>query len=126
MSNVLDGSSYRTQFHSNSWILIRQLVHIAYLDIFWNDPRPLCAGAKEPQPTSKDPRGVERITRDQKLNALAASQVRPDNDALTSAICMQKENLEGIAQIIVIKLVIADAMEPHWRTPCHHEVESRS
>jgi hypothetical protein len=36
---------------------------------------------------------------------------------------MQHQNLNRIPQIIMIKLIVADAMEAHWRIGCDHEIE---
>jgi hypothetical protein len=63
------------------------------------------------------------VAGDQQLNALAPAQVGADNDALGRAVAMQQQDLERVAEIIVVKLVVADAVEPHGRGRRYHEVE---
>jgi hypothetical protein len=48
---------------------------------------------------------------------------RTDDDALGRIVAMQQQDLERVAEIIVVKLIVADAVEPHGRDRRHHEVE---
>jgi hypothetical protein len=63
-----------------------QLVQIPDLDVGGDDAAPLSAGPEEPTAGPTQARRMERPTRDQKLNALAGSQVGTDYDALAAAL----------------------------------------
>jgi hypothetical protein len=56
---------------------------------------------------------MEGIAGDEELDALPTAQIRADNDPLAGAVVAQQEYFERIAEIVVIQLVIANAMEPH-------------
>jgi hypothetical protein len=43
------------------------------------------------------------------------AQVRSDDDSLGGTFGVQQEHLEWIAEIIVIELVVADSVKPHFR-----------
>jgi hypothetical protein len=68
---------------------------------------------------------VERIARDQKLHALACAESRTYDDALACSILVQHKNFNWIAQVTVIKLIVADTMKSHGRIWGHHEIEGR-
>src|SRR5439155_5858005 len=85
--------------------------------------RPFGAGAEEPAATPNQARRMECIAGNEELQALAIAQIRPDNDALAIAIGMQQKHLDRIAEIVMVELVVADAMEAHRRRGRHHEVE---
>jgi hypothetical protein len=67
---------------------------------------------------------MECVAGDEQLHALAPAQVGADNDALGRAAAMQQQDLDRVAEIIVVELVVADAVEPHWRRRRYHEDES--
>ena len=46
---------------------------------------------------------------------LAVAQVRPDDDARGGAVGLQQEHFERIAEVIVVELVVANAVQPHRR-----------
>src|SRR5215216_6055830 len=100
-----------------------QLVDVADLDVSRYDARPLGAGAQEPAAMPDQPCSVERVAGDQQLHALAAAQVRSDDDPLGGPIGVQQEQLQRITEIIVVELVVADAVKPNWRAGRHHEIE---
>ena len=66
---------------------------------------------------------MERVAGDEQLHALAPAQVGADDDALGRIVAMQQQDLERVAEIIVVKLIVADAVEPHGCDRRHHEVE---
>jgi hypothetical protein len=68
---------------------------------------------------------VERITRDQKLHALACPQIRTYDDVFACSIFVQHKNFNRITQVTVIELIVANAMESHRRIRRHHEIECR-
>jgi hypothetical protein len=69
---------------------------------------------------------MEGVAGDEELDALPAAQIRAENDPLAGAVVAQQEYFERIAEVVVIQLVIANAMEPHRCGWCHHEVERGS
>jgi hypothetical protein len=71
-------------------------------------------------------RGVEGVAGDEELDALSGAQIRPDHHPLALAVAAQQEDLERIAEIIVVELVVADAVEPHRGVGRHHEIEPRA
>ena len=73
--------------------------------------------------TPDQPRGVEGVAGDQHLHALAVAQIRSDDDTRGGAVAVQQEHFEGIAEIIVVELVIADAVQAHRSLRRDHEVE---
>src|SRR5215831_18144177 len=75
-------------------------------------PRPLGARAKEPAAPPHQPRGMKRVAGDEELQLFPAAQVRAD-DALGRAVAVQQQDLERIAEIVVVELIVADAVEPH-------------
>ena len=56
---------------------------------------------------------MERIARNEKLHPLSCNDVRPNNNMPDLAIARQHEHFEGIAEIIVIELIITDAVKSH-------------
>jgi len=52
-----------------------------------------------------------------------AAQVRPDDDAVGRAVAAQQQDLERIAEVIVVELIIADAVKTHRCSRRHHEIE---
>ncbi len=59
------------------------------------------------------PCSVECIAGDQQLHTLATAQVRSDDDPFGATVGVQQEHLERIAEIIVVKLFVADSVKPH-------------
>jgi len=101
----------------------RQRFDIADFDVDFLYTGPFCARAEEPSPLSDDACSVERIARDQKLHALAGAQIWTDYKALARAVFVQHKNFNGITQVTVIKLIVANAMESHRRIRRHHEIQ---
>jgi hypothetical protein len=56
---------------------------------------------------------VERITRDQKLHALASAEIWTNYRALPCDIFVQHKNFNRITQVTVIKLIVANARQGH-------------
>ena len=104
-----DGSGDSAQVGGNRRIFAGELVEIAELDIGRHDPRPLGAGAEKPAAPVDQTRGVEGVAGDEELDALSGAQIRPDHHPLALAVAAQQEDLERIAEIIVVELVVADA-----------------
>jgi len=115
----------RVQIVSHLWIFRRQGVDIAEFDIDFLYAGPFCARAEEPSPLSDDACRVERITRDQELHALAGGEIRIDYGMLACSISVQHKNFNRIAEITVIKLIVANAMESHGCIRRHHEIQCR-
>jgi len=67
---------------------------------------------------------MKSIARNKKLHAFATAQIGTDNSTLGCPIGVQRQNLNWIAQIIVIKLVVADTVQAHWCVRRYHEVKS--
>jgi len=67
---------------------------------------------------------VKSIAGDQQVPALAAAKIRTDNDALGRPIGVKHQDLNRVTEVIVIKLIVADAVPPHGGLGCYHEVES--
>jgi hypothetical protein len=44
---------------------------------------------------------------------LAAAKIRTDNDALGRPIGAKHQDLNRVTEVIVIKLIVADAVQPH-------------
>src|SRR5262245_23829505 len=105
------------------WMFCRQRFDIADFDVDFLYAGPFCARAEEPAPLSDDACSVERIARDQKLHALAGAEIRTYDDALACSILVQHKNFNWIAQVTVIKLIVADTMKSHGRIRGHHEIE---
>jgi hypothetical protein len=66
---------------------------------------------------------VKRIVGDQLLHALSAANVRSDDDPFEIAFRVQEEQLDRIAEITVVGLAVADAMQPYRRDRRDHEVK---
>ena len=88
------------------------------------DARPFGAGAEEPALAADHARGVKGVPRNQQLDTVAGPQIRADDNVL--ALAAQQQHLDRVAQVIVIELVVADAMQPHRRLRRHHEVQRRA
>jgi len=116
----------RSQILSHVWIFRRQGVDIAEFDIDFFYAGPFCARTEEPSPLSDDARSVERITRDEKLHALAGAEIRTDYGKFACSVFVQHKNFNRIAEITVIKLIVANAMEPHGSIRRHHEIQCRA
>jgi hypothetical protein len=113
----------RAQIVGHVWIFRRQRFDIADFDADSLYAGPLCARAQEPAPLSNDACSVERIARDQTLHALTRLQIRTYDDVFTCSIFVQHKNFNGITQVTVTKLIVADAMESHGRIWRHHEIQ---
>jgi hypothetical protein len=100
------------QVVSHAWIFCRQRFDIADFNIRRFYARPFGARTEEPSPKAFGDHacGVKRIAGNQELHALTTAKIRADYDAFACAIDVQHQYLDGIAQVIVIKLVVADAM----------------
>jgi hypothetical protein len=116
----------RSQIVSHVWILRRQGVDIADFDIDSLYAGPFCARAEKPAPLSNDARSVKRIARDQKLHLLAGTEIWTDYDMLACTIFVQHKNFNRIAEITVIKLIVANAVKSHGRIRRHHEIQCRA
>ena len=114
------------QIGGHIWIFRRQRFDIADFDVDFLYAGPFCARAEEPAPLSDNPRSVERIARDQKLYALTCAEIRTDYGAFACAVFVQHKNFDGIAQITVIKLIVANAMESHRSIRRYHEIQGRA
>jgi hypothetical protein len=114
------------QIVGDIWIFCRQRFDIADFDVEFLYAGPFCAPAEKPAPLSDDACSVERITRDHKLHALTRVQIRTHDDALACSILVQHKNFNWIAQVTVIKLIVADAMQAHRRIRRDHEVKRRT
>jgi hypothetical protein len=64
------------------------------------------------------------VTWNKKLQALTGAQIRTDNDALSCPIGAQHQDFNWIPEVIMIKLIVADAVQPHWCVRRYHEVKS--
>jgi len=60
---------------------------------------------------------------DPQLHMLAAMQIWSDNDPLAGTIGVQQDHFQRIAEIIMIKLIIAEAVKAHRRTGSHQKVK---
>jgi len=60
------------------------------------------------------------------LDALPAANVWTDDDPLGSPVRVEEEELERIAEVIVVELVIANPMKSHGGLGCHKEVKRRT
>jgi hypothetical protein len=105
------------------WVFRCQRFDIADFDVDFLHAWPFGTRTEEPAPLSDDACSVERIPRDQKLHALAGAEIRTDYGALACAVFVQHKNFNGITQVTVIKLIVANAMESHRRIRRHHEIE---
>ena len=53
---------------------------------------------------------MKSVARDQLLQAMAAANVWANDDAFAAAVGVQQQQLDRIAEIIMVELVIADAL----------------
>ena len=65
------------------------------------------------------------VAGNEKLDALIATHVWPDHNALARAIFVQQQHLDRITEIIMIKLVVADAVAAPVHRP-DHKIEGRT
>jgi hypothetical protein len=56
---------------------------------------------------------------------LTSAQVWSDYDTFGCSVFVQQENFNRVAEVIMIKLVVADAMQPHGCFRGYHEIERR-
>jgi hypothetical protein len=104
-------------------IFCRQRFGIADFDVDCLYSWPFRACAKKPTPLPDNTRSVESITRDEKLHALTGAKIRTDYGALACSIFVQHKNFNRVTQVTVIKLIVANAMEPHGRIWRDHEIQ---
>jgi hypothetical protein len=86
-----------TQIVGRVRIFRRQSFDIAGFDVDFFYAGPFCARTEEPAPLSDDACSVKRITRDQKLHALARLQIRTYDDVFACSIFVQHKNFNRIA-----------------------------
>jgi hypothetical protein len=113
----------RAQIVGHIWVSRRERFNIADFDVNFLYAGPFCARTEEPAPLSDYTRSVESIPRNQKLHSLAGADIRANYDTLTCAILVQHKDFNGITQVPVVKLIIANAMESHRRFRRHHEIQ---
>src|SRR5262249_53606700 len=68
-------------------------------------------------------RAVWNVLPGSKAARVRRRQIRTYDDALACSILVQHKNFNWIAQITVIKLIVADTMKSHGRIRGRHEVE---
>jgi hypothetical protein len=103
----------RSEIGGNAWIFRRQFFNIADFNVCRFDTGPFRARTEEPATASDHAGGVKRTAGNQKLHTLTTAKVRANNDAFARAIDAQHQYLDGITEIIVVKLIVADAMQTH-------------
>ena len=113
------------QIISSAWIFRCECFDIADFNICRFYARPFCARTEEPAPKAfgDHARGVKRIAGNQELHALTTATIRADYDAFARAIDLQHQYLDRIAQVIVVKLVVSDAMKSNRCIRRYHEVK---
>jgi len=96
-------------------IFFGQRIDIANFDIGRLYARPFGARTEEPAPKAfgDHARCVKCIAWNEKLYVLTTAQLRTDNDALGRSIGVKHQDLNRIAEVIVIELVVADAVQSH-------------
>ena len=105
----------------------RECFRIAELDVFGGDDTwPFGAGAEEPAALSDDACGVEGAAGNEELHALADTEVGAEHSKRVSAIIMQRQHLDRVAEIVVIELMVPDAVKLYRRGRGHHEIERRA
>ncbi len=114
------------QIGSDCGIFRRQRFEIADFHVCRFDTWPFRARTEEPATASGHARSVKRIAGNQKLDALTTAKVRADYDAFARAIDVQHQYLDRIAQVIVVKLVVSNAMQAHRCIRRNHEVKCRA
>jgi hypothetical protein len=114
------------QIVGDVWIFRRERFDIADFNIDFLYAGPFCAPTEEPAPLSDHARSVESIPGDQKLHALARAEFRADYNVLACAVFVQHKHFNGITEVTMIKLIIANAMESHWRVRRDHEIQCRA
>jgi hypothetical protein len=72
---------------------------------------------------SDNTRGVESIAGDQKLHQLTAAEVGPATTRSVVPSTCKHQYLNRITEIIMIKLVVMDAIEPHRSIGRYHEIK---
>src|SRR4029077_20121262 len=106
-----NGGLDRAQIGGNTGVFRCQLLDIAALDVGRHDPSPFGARTAEPTAASQQARGMERVAGNEQLHPLAPAQVGADNDPLGGAAVMQKQDLERVAEIVVVELVVTDTVK---------------
>jgi hypothetical protein len=71
-------------------------------------------------------RGVEGVAGNQQLHLFADGEIGANHLPRAGPVLVQQQDLEGIAEIVVVELVIADAVEPHRRARRDQKVERRA
>jgi len=90
------------------------------------DAWPFGARAQKPAPSPDYTRSVKSTAGNQKLHTLPATQVWTDYNAFGRAIDVQHQHVDRITEIIMIKLVVADAMQPDRCARRYHKIEHRA
>ena len=55
---------------------------------------------------------MERVPRDVELDPLSAPEIGTDDDVFRLAVAVEEEDLERVAEIVVVELAVPDAMGP--------------
>src|SRR5215469_18810489 len=66
---------------------------------------------------------MKRVAGDEELQVFPAAQVRPDDNAVARAVTAQQQDLERIAEVVVVELIVADAVELPRCSRRYHEIE---
>ena len=115
-----------TEIPRDLWIFCRQRIGIADLDVSRLDSWPFGARAQKPVPSPDYTRSVKSTAGNQKLHTLPATQVWTDYNAFGRAIDVQHQHVDRITERIMIKLVVADAMQPDRCARRYHKIEHRA
>jgi len=67
---------------------------------------------------------MKSIAWNKKLHALTTAQIGTDNSTHARGIGAQHQNFNRIAKVKVIKLIVADPVQPHVCVGRYHKVES--
>lgn len=71
---------------TDTWILGRQRIRVAELDIRRLDAEPFCRGAEKPAPPANHARGVECVARDKEVDPMALAQIRADDVPISTLL----------------------------------------
>ena len=92
-----------------------QLVDIADLDVGRaSTPGHSVLAPRNQRRRAQQPCGMERVAWDEQLHALAARRSGPTTTRSVAAAAMQKQNLERVAEIVMVELIVTDTVKPHW------------
>ena len=69
---------------------------------------------------------MKRAARNEELHLVSLAQVRPDDVVLRRAVLQHHQHLDRIAEIVMIELVVADAVQLHRLLRRQHEIERRA